>query len=101
MLTAFATELNSTQSELEALLAKVEALKGQIKSLKSAEKKVLKVVENLKNLVSELPEVAINELKKEILSLFPSDRSADSQGSLEMQNTQKSQRLGTKKQARI
>ncbi|MFB2834099.1 hypothetical protein [Floridanema evergladense] len=73
MLTAFATELNSTQSELEALLAKVEALKGQIKTLKAAENKVLKVVENLKNLVSELPEVAINELKKEILSLFPSN----------------------------
>lgn len=73
MLTAFATELNSTQSELEALLAKVEALKGQIKSLKAAENKVLKVVENLKNLVAQLPEVAINELKKEILSLFPSE----------------------------
>jgi prefoldin subunit 5 len=73
MLTAFATELNSTQSELEALLAKVEALKGQIKTLKAAENKVLKVVENLRNLVAQLPEVAINELKKEILSLFPSE----------------------------
>ncbi|MFB2836864.1 hypothetical protein [Floridanema evergladense] len=73
MLTVFATELNSTQSELNNLLAKVDALRGQMKSLKSAQNKVLKVVDNLKNLVSELPEMAIAELKKEILSLFPSD----------------------------
>ncbi|HEY9298776.1 MAG TPA: hypothetical protein VIQ31_20945 [Phormidium sp.] len=79
MLTAFATELNSTQSELEDLLAKVEALKGQIKSLKAAENKVLKVVENLKNLVAQLPEVAINELKQEILSLFPADCKPETQ----------------------
>ncbi|XWK91807.1 MAG: hypothetical protein U7127_31505 (plasmid) [Phormidium sp.] len=73
MLSVFATELTATQSELEALLAKAEALRGQMKSLKTAQNKVFKVVDNLKNLVSELPELAINELKKEILSLFPSD----------------------------
>lgn len=73
MLTVFATELNSTQSELETLLAKVDALRGQMKTLKAAQNKALKVVDNLKNLVSELPELAINELKREILSLFPSD----------------------------
>lgn len=73
MLSVFASELNSTQSELETLLAKVDALRGQMKSLKAAQNKALKVVDNLKNLVSELPELAIAELKKEILSLFPSD----------------------------
>ena len=73
MLSVFASELNSTQSELDSLLAKVDALRGQMKSLKAAQNKALRVVDNLKNLVSELPELAINELKKEILSLFPSD----------------------------
>ncbi|OKH29955.1 hypothetical protein NIES2119_31800 [[Phormidium ambiguum] IAM M-71] len=73
MLTVFATELNLTQSELDALLAKVDALRGQMKSLKAAQNKAFKVVDNLKNLVSELPEMAIAELKKEILSLFPSN----------------------------
>ncbi|XWK91767.1 MAG: hypothetical protein U7127_31635 (plasmid) [Phormidium sp.] len=74
MLSVFASELNSTQSELDNLLAKVDALRGQMKTLKSAQNKALKVVDNLKNLVSELPELAINELKKEILSLFPQDQ---------------------------
>lgn len=65
MLTVFATELNLTQSELDALLAKVDALRGQMKSLKATQNKAFKVVDNLKNLVSELPELAIAELKKE------------------------------------
>ncbi|MFB2834996.1 hypothetical protein [Floridanema evergladense] len=73
MLSVFASELNSTQSELDTLLAKAEALRGQMKTLKAAQNKAFKVVDNLKNLVSELPELAIAELKKEILSLFPSD----------------------------
>jgi len=74
MLAVFTSELESTQSELETLLAKVDALRGQMKSLKAAQNKALKVVDHLKNLVSELPELAIAELKKEILSLFPSDQ---------------------------
>ncbi|MBE9229763.1 hypothetical protein IQ264_30630 [Phormidium sp. LEGE 05292] len=73
MLSVFASELNSTQSELDTLLAKVEALRSQMKSLKAAQNKAFKVVDHLKNLVSELPELAIAELKKEILSLFPID----------------------------
>lgn len=73
MLTVFATELNSTQSELETLLAKVSALRGQMKSLKANQARVSKFIDNCKNLLAELPEIAIAEFKKEILSLFPSE----------------------------
>ncbi|MFB2877179.1 hypothetical protein [Floridanema aerugineum] len=72
MLSVFATELTTTQSELETLLAKVDALRGQMKSLKANQAKVSKFIDNCKNLLTELPELAIAELKKEILSLFPS-----------------------------
>lgn len=65
MLSVFASDLTATQSELEVLLAKVDVLRGQMKSLKAAQNKAFKVVDNLKNLVSELPELAIAELKRE------------------------------------
>ncbi|MBE9229242.1 hypothetical protein IQ264_27950 [Phormidium sp. LEGE 05292] len=61
MLTVFATELNSTQSELETLLAKVEALRGHAKTLKANQAKVSKFIDNCKNLLTELPELAIAE----------------------------------------
>lgn len=73
MLSVFASELNSTQSELDTLLAQVSALRGQMKSLKANQAKVSKFIDNCKNLLTELPELAINELKEEILSLFPID----------------------------
>ncbi|MFB2839770.1 hypothetical protein [Floridanema evergladense] len=73
MLSVFASELTATQSELEVLLAKAQALRGQMKSLKANQVKVSKFIDNCKNLLTELPELAIAELKREILSLFPSD----------------------------
>ncbi|MFB2877267.1 hypothetical protein [Floridanema aerugineum] len=70
MLSIFANELTTQQTELETLLAQAATLRDGIKALKTQQTKVVKIIESLKTLVSELPTTVVAELKAELFNLF-------------------------------
>lgn len=83
MLAIYDQQINSLESALNDLLLKVEQHRLELKSAKARQRKVGRVLNNLKGLIEDLTDSdAIANLRESILSLFPGSQSpvTDSSG---------------------